>query len=151
VQRQRQQQQQQQLQQASTPENQGIIDYFAILTWDLLEQLIKALVVTSRGCLPPEVLQQAGLQLLQALAAPLQQWQLSRSSDAFLHDAAVAVMLPRFGNTLQQLVTAACGAQDTRGQLLIGEQKIRGSAVFACHKCCAFTSSCASYLAPQPL
>jgi hypothetical protein len=31
------------------------------------------------SCLPPEVLQQAGLQLLQALAAPLQQLQLARA------------------------------------------------------------------------
>jgi hypothetical protein len=34
------------------------------------------------------VLQQAGLQLLQALAAPLQQLQLSSPGDALLHSAA---------------------------------------------------------------
>jgi hypothetical protein len=35
------------------------------------------LAATSCSRLPPEVLHQAGLQLLQALAAPLQQWHLS--------------------------------------------------------------------------
>jgi hypothetical protein len=35
---------------------------------------------SSSSCLPPEVLQQAGLQLLQALAAPLQHLQLSSAS-----------------------------------------------------------------------
>jgi hypothetical protein len=45
----------------------------------LLTAQIKALAqigYDSSSCLPPEVLQQAGLQLLQALAAPLQQLQL---------------------------------------------------------------------------
>jgi hypothetical protein len=39
-------------------------------------QIRAALQATGSSCLPPEVLQQAGLQLLQALAAPLQQLQL---------------------------------------------------------------------------
>jgi hypothetical protein len=39
-------------------------------------QIRAVLQVTGASCLPPEVLQQAGLQLLQALAAPLQQLQL---------------------------------------------------------------------------
>jgi hypothetical protein len=43
----------------------------------LLHMLIRAVAQASGSCLPPEVLQQAGLQLLQALAAPLQQLQLS--------------------------------------------------------------------------
>jgi hypothetical protein len=42
----------------------------------LLHRQLKAALQTSSGCLPPGVLQQAGLQLLQALAAPLQQVQL---------------------------------------------------------------------------
>jgi hypothetical protein len=43
----------------------------------LLQTQIEAFVrTTGSSCLPPEVLQQAGLQLLQALAAPLQQLQL---------------------------------------------------------------------------
>jgi hypothetical protein len=50
----------------------------------LLTAQLKALAQTehssSSSCLLPEVLQQAGLQLLQALAAPLQQLQLGRAS-----------------------------------------------------------------------
>jgi hypothetical protein len=123
VQRQREQQrQQQQQQQVLTSEDQAITDTFALQTWNLLGMQIKALVAASRSCLPPEVLQQAGLQLLQTLAAPLQQWQLSRCGDSFLH---VAAAIPLFlGDTLHMLVTAACGAQPTqnyapRGELLI--------------------------------
>jgi hypothetical protein len=42
----------------------------ALQSWHVLGGLIKLLVATFGSCLPPEVLQQAGLQLLQALAAP---------------------------------------------------------------------------------
>jgi hypothetical protein len=38
----------------------------------LMRQIKGFLLVTGGSCLPPEVLQQAGLQLLQALAVPLQ-------------------------------------------------------------------------------
>jgi hypothetical protein len=48
--------------------------------------LIKALVATSRSCLPHEVLQQAGLQLLQALVTPLQQQKLGRFGYSFVRD-----------------------------------------------------------------
>jgi hypothetical protein len=121
VQRQREQHRQQQQQHGSTAEDHGITDKFALLTWDLLRMQIMALVASSRSCLPPEVLQQAGLQLLQALAAPLQQWQLSRSGDSFLQNAALIGVLPQFGNTLQALVTAACGAEPTDGHGRFGE------------------------------
>jgi hypothetical protein len=120
VQRQREQHRQQQ-QQASTSKEQNITDHFALQTWDFLEMQIKALAATSRSCLPPEVLQQAGLQLLQALAAPLQQWQLSRPGDSFLHTAAAADALAHFAAALQALMTAACGAEPTLGQAPIGE------------------------------
>jgi hypothetical protein len=53
----------------------------------LLTAQIKALAhigYDSSSCLPPEVLQQAGLQLLQALAAPLQQLQLCSPQDQLL-------------------------------------------------------------------
>jgi hypothetical protein len=135
VQRQREQhRQQQQQQQASTPGKQTITNSFVLLTWDLLSAQIKALVATSRSCLPPEVLQQAGLQLLQALAAPLQQWQLSRTGDSFLHTAAVTGALPLFGDTLQLLVTAACGAEPADSQTPIGEhERWFSRVVFACH------------------
>jgi hypothetical protein len=43
----------------------------------LLQRQIKAMLQVESSCLPPEVLQQAGLQLLQALAALLQQLQLT--------------------------------------------------------------------------
>jgi hypothetical protein len=121
VQRQREQQrqQQQQQQQAMSPQNQEVTDVFAVQTWDLLMVQIKALAVTSRSCLPPEVLQQAGLQLLQALAAPLQQWQLSKAGDSFMNNAGAG--LPLFANTLQGLVTAACGAQPATDKPPIGE------------------------------
>jgi hypothetical protein len=43
----------------------------------LLQHQVRALLQAGSSCLPPEVLQQAGLTLLQALAAPVQQLQLS--------------------------------------------------------------------------
>jgi hypothetical protein len=113
-QRRQQQQCQQQQGQGLTQEEEFITGFFAWQSWDLLELQIKALVVTSRSCPPPELLQQAGLQLLQALAALLQQWQLSSSSDVFVRNPAVTRAVPHFGETLQLLVTAACGAQPTQ-------------------------------------
>jgi hypothetical protein len=127
VQRQREQHRQQQ--QNLTPPQQDITDMFPVQTWNSLGLLIRALVATSRSCLPPEVLQQAGLQLLQALAAPLQQWQLSRAGDSFLHNRAVVLALPRFSDALQALVTAACGAEPTHIEGLTGEHYQRFSGV----------------------
>jgi hypothetical protein len=129
VQRQQEQHRQQQQQQASTLKDQGSTYHFALQTWDMLGLQIDALAAISRSCLPPEVLQQAGLQLLQALAAPLQQWQLSRTWDCFLHDAAVAGALPRSAGALTLLMTAACGAEPIDSQAPIGEQ-ITCTAVF---------------------
>jgi hypothetical protein len=105
---------------------------------------IRALVATSRSCLPPEVLQQAGLQLLQALAAPLQQWHISRSGDSFLQNTAVAGALPPFGGTLQWLVTAACGAEPKHSQDPNSEHDKWFSG--SCHSHC----SCAFCLAYRP-
>jgi hypothetical protein len=56
--------------------------------WLLLVLLRSALEADSRlssSGLPPELLQQAGLQLLQALAAPLQQLQLGSPEDTLHH------------------------------------------------------------------
>jgi hypothetical protein len=133
VQRQREQsrQQQQQRQQALTPGHQAMTDSFALQTLQLLGLHIKALVATSRSCLPPELLQQAGLQLLQALAAPLQQWQLSRTEDSFVHTAAEEGALPLLGEALHLLVTAACGAEPTCRQASVGEHD-RCFSVVAC-------------------
>jgi hypothetical protein len=134
VQRQREQlrqqhQEQQQQQQMLTLEDQASTDKFALQTWEISKWQIKALVVSSRSCLPPEVLQQAGLQLLQALAAPLQLWQLSSPGDSFAATAVVTGMSPLFGDTLQGLVTAACGAEATQSQDMIGEQNQWSSGV----------------------
>jgi hypothetical protein len=84
VQRQHHQQQQQTL----TSRRRHVKNALVVNCRKLLALLIKALVVSSRSCLPPAVLQQAGLQLLQALAAPLQQLQLSAPGDSFYDDVA---------------------------------------------------------------
>jgi hypothetical protein len=118
---QRQREQQQQRQQELSPEDQATTDTLALQAWDLLNMQTRALVYTSRSCLPPEVLQQAGLQLLQALAAPLQQWQLCRSGDSFLECAAEGGALSRLGEALLALVTAACGAYPIHDPAPVGE------------------------------
>jgi hypothetical protein len=115
-QQQQQQQQQRRRQQALTQEDLAITDQLALQSWHVLGGQIKLLVAASRSCLPLEMLQQAGLQLLQALAAPLQQWQLSRTGDSFLRTAAAAGVLSLFGDTLHVLVTGACGAQPTQSR-----------------------------------
>jgi hypothetical protein len=144
VQRQRrwQRQQQQQRQQALPPEDEAVTDNFALQSWELLGLQIKALVATSHSCLPPEVLQQAGLQLLQALAAPLQQWQLSRLGDSFFQNETANGALIHFGDTLLVLVTAACGAQQADSQTP-GGHMVRNSAALACqsHNCCAYATT----------
>jgi hypothetical protein len=77
----------------------------------LLHTLIKAAAQASGSCLPPEVLQQAGLQLLQALAAPLQQLQLSQ--DVKLVNYAQTLSLNsasgHMGEACHALLTAVCG------------------------------------------
>jgi hypothetical protein len=90
------------------------------------------LAAISRSRLLPELLQQAGLQLLQALAAPLQQWQLSRVGDSFIDNADAIGALPLFGDTLHGLVTAACGAQRIYDPAPTGEH-VSDSAVVTCH------------------
>jgi hypothetical protein len=81
----------------------------------LLTLLIRALAASVRSCLPREVMQQAGLQLLQALAAPLQQLQLTAPGDSFYDDATSVGGLTGFGEALFVLVTAACGAEEPEG------------------------------------
>jgi hypothetical protein len=89
----------------------------------VLALLIRALAVSARSCLPPEVLQQAGLQLLQALAAPMQQLQLRAPGDAFYDDAAAVEGMTAFKEALYVLVTAACGAEQLEGER--GEHRYR--------------------------
>jgi hypothetical protein len=74
----------------------------------LLHILIKAVTQASSSCLPPEVLQQAGLQLLQALAAPLQQLQLSNKGWLW-ENLLAACDTEHIGAACHALVTAACG------------------------------------------
>jgi hypothetical protein len=82
VQRQRATKQQQQQQQQQ--EEQGVEDVLVRSNY-LLHLIIRAVVQCTGGSsLQPEVLQQAGLQLLQALAAPLQQLQLCSPDDRLL-------------------------------------------------------------------
>jgi hypothetical protein len=78
----------------------------------LLMAMVRALAASNRSCLPPEVLQQAGLQLLQALAAPTQQLQLSGPGYSFYEDAAAVEAVTGFSEALYVLVTAACGAEE---------------------------------------
>jgi hypothetical protein len=78
LQRQQQQPPEQQLQGAEDLEEAEI---WLMRTNFLLQLQIRTVVQCTGSCLPPEVLQQAGLQLLQALAAPLQQLQLCSSHD----------------------------------------------------------------------
>jgi hypothetical protein len=84
----------------------------------LLRQLTAATLATGSSCLPPEVLQQAGLPLLQALAAPLQQLQLS-SPDDQMYVAA----LQGHGRLQEQLyaLRAAAGGMRVAGSLTVGE------------------------------
>jgi hypothetical protein len=67
-------------------------------------QIRASLHASGNSCLPPEVLQQAGLQLLQALAAPVQQLQLGMFSEEM---AEVAMMPP--ADQLLALRAAATG------------------------------------------
>jgi hypothetical protein len=87
----------------------------------LLHVLIRAVAQGSSSCLPPEVLQQAGLQLLQALAAPLQQLQLSGHSMLLEYAQQLSSGGSRGhpGEACNALVTAACGParQDMDGKL----------------------------------
>jgi hypothetical protein len=85
-------------------------------------QIRDSLQASSSSCLPPEVLQQAGLQLLQALAAPVQQLQLGMFSEKMAEMA----MLPSIGlsDQLFALRAAATGlavAQEQRVATIEGE------------------------------
>jgi hypothetical protein len=77
----------------------------------LLHTLIRAVAQVSGSCLPPEVLQQTGLQLLQALAAPLQQ--LQQCSDERFQKHAQRLSSSHvpghMGEACSVLLTAACG------------------------------------------
>jgi hypothetical protein len=103
-----QQQQQQQQEEVESPA--PAVAMLVTNSSRLLHILIRAVTLASSSCLPPDVLQQAGLQLLQALAAPLQQLQLGRGSRLLRY----AQMLSsdaggNLGEACHALVAAACG------------------------------------------
>jgi hypothetical protein len=81
----------------------------------LLHNLIRAATEASGSCLPAEVLQQAGLQLLQALAAPLQQVQLSSDGRLleFMQALSLGAVQGDIGEACHALVAAACGPGPT--------------------------------------
>jgi hypothetical protein len=83
LQQQQQQQQEQELQQQQFLQRMELLKTQLLLQTNYLLQthIRSVLQCTGSSSLQPEVLQQAGLQLLQALAAPLQQLQLSSPSD----------------------------------------------------------------------
>jgi hypothetical protein len=82
----------------------------------VLAVVIKTAVRGGRRCLPPEVLQQAGLQLLQALAAPMQQRLLSKAGDPFVEECgdllgreSTGLLYGAVLHTQYSLRAAACG------------------------------------------
>jgi hypothetical protein len=77
----------------------------------LLHTLIRAAAQASGSSLRPEVLQQAGLQLLQALAAPLQQLQLCRHQHLLEYTKLLFSYSVdgHMGEACHALITAACG------------------------------------------
>jgi hypothetical protein len=113
---------QQQLQQSRYGSTQK--DGSMLLIWCniLLRQQVWAILqATGSSCLPPEVLQQAGLQLLQALAAPLQQLQLEGQAGEL---AGVVALFPQHAGMNEQLYVlraaaaglASPGLQDGQGK-----------------------------------
>jgi hypothetical protein len=96
----------------------------------LLHMQIRAnLHASGSSCLPPEVLQQAGLQLLQALAAPVQQLQLGM----FGEELSEVAMMPSVGlsDQLFALRAAATGLEvEGRGPTSDGEKRDGSSASY---------------------
>jgi hypothetical protein len=110
-------QQQQPQQQQQTEELQKDAEMLLLQTDHLLQLQIRAVLqVTGSSCLPPEVLQQAGLQLLQALAAPLQQLQLNASG------AWLAEVDSEWRDCVHQQLLALRAAAAGMVQLQVGEQ-----------------------------
>jgi hypothetical protein len=80
------------------------------LTSNALHRQIRACLQAGSSCQPPEVLQQAGLQLLQALAAPLQQLQRTPCDNVWRATALGAVADIQHGSFNQQLLALAAAA-----------------------------------------
>uniref|UniRef100_A0A383V4W9 Uncharacterized protein n=1 Tax=Tetradesmus obliquus TaxID=3088 RepID=A0A383V4W9_TETOB len=114
-------QQQQQPVDATSPHFQLLLACTAVL-----QKQLQVRVQTGASSLPPEVLQQAGLQLLQALAAPLQQLQLAANGASWravlvpaaaandpaslsLNHALLALGAAAPGLTYEEVVAAAPG------------------------------------------
>jgi hypothetical protein len=116
----------------------------------LLHTLIRAVAQASGSCPPPEVLHQAGLPLLQALAAPLQQVQLY-SCSYFARYAAVLSnvgVVGRMGEACNALMTAACGPAPVNGELSachIGNGGTSAGLMLRCAlPCCNTSIECAA-------
>jgi hypothetical protein len=100
-------------QQQQQPEVEALehVDSLLVRNNYLLQVHIQAVLqCTGSSSLPPEVLQQAGLQLLQALAAPLQQLQLCSPHDCLPSLVRSWVQIgDRFAEQLYALQAAAAG------------------------------------------
>uniref|UniRef100_A0A383WED8 MYND-type domain-containing protein n=1 Tax=Tetradesmus obliquus TaxID=3088 RepID=A0A383WED8_TETOB len=94
----------------------------------LLHRQLKAALQAGASCQPPGVLQQAGLQLLQALAAPLQQLQLTAAGDEW-RDAAVESAAGNKPAALnQQLLALRAAAPRLTVEQLVGAASGMGAA-----------------------
>jgi len=98
----------------------------------LLMQMRAVLQAGSSGCLPPEVLQQAGLQLLQALAALLQQLQLAHPGSS-----SVAGLPDAWGNHVSQQLLALRAAGAGLASMQAGD-----AGEHCCCCCCCCCSFC---------
>jgi hypothetical protein len=100
--------------------------YLLQVSNSLLHNQIKAILQAGDSCLPPEVLQQAGLQLLQALAAPLQQLQLTECNDPWWDAAVQAAAAHQFGSFSQQLLALGAAAPGLTAPQLVAATSGKG-------------------------
>jgi hypothetical protein len=85
----------------------------------LLHKQIKAVLQVGSSHLPPEVLQQAGLQLLQALAVPVQQLQLTENDDPWRTNVVRDSVNNVHGSLGQQLMAFTAAAPGLLSPLLV--------------------------------
>uniref|UniRef100_A0A383VLF2 MYND-type domain-containing protein n=1 Tax=Tetradesmus obliquus TaxID=3088 RepID=A0A383VLF2_TETOB len=121
--------QQQQQQQQTRPEPLHLLANCNNL---LATQLRLSMQITGGGCLPPEVLQQAGLQLLQALAAPLQLLKVLNADRHAVSSEELSAMLGS-SQQLYALRAAVEGAAATDDGVPAAVQHGRLTALAAAH------------------
>jgi hypothetical protein len=144
----------------------AVFDFLVMNSRRLLHTLIEASAQASGSCLPPEVLQQAGLQLLQALAAPLQQLHLVDEVSLLERVLSTPSTEARghMGRACNALVTAACGPasqgvvgglQGTAAQQQQQCHMVCASDVIAASidlaSCCKLSMNSSSALSPGPI